>query len=99
MDPDIRRELDEIHSLAKDNHKMLRKIRRSQWTSTISTIIIWVAVLALPLYLYQAYFAPVISKISTLSGMSTTTTSTLLGIPSEASGELQNLVHFFTGNK
>jgi hypothetical protein len=91
MDPDIKEQLEEIHALAKDNHRMLRAIRRSQWMSFMSTIIIWLVVLALPLYLYQQYLAPIVQKISTTSGLSTTTTSGFLGLPSFSN--LGNLIN------
>jgi hypothetical protein len=91
MDPDIKEQLEEIHALAKDNHRMLRAIRRSQWMSIMSTIIIWLVVLALPLYLYQQYLAPIVQKISTTSGLSTTTTSGFLGLPSFSN--LGNLIN------
>jgi len=97
MDSELRRALDEIHALTEDNHRMLRSIRRSQRLSLLSTIIVWVVVLALPLYLYQAYLAPIIAKISSLSGVSTTTTSGFLGLPTSA--ELQNLIHSTSGGQ
>src|SRR3989344_5836388 len=31
MDPELKKEIAEIHALAKDNHRMLRAIRRDQW--------------------------------------------------------------------
>jgi len=97
MDPEMERELEEIHALAKDNHRMLRAIRRGQWFSFFSTVIIWVAVLALPLYLYQQYLQPIVAKFSALSGMSTTTTSGFLGLPSFA--DLQKLLNSYTAGK
>ena len=93
MDPEARHLLEETHALARDNHRMLRAIRRSQWVSLISTIIVWVVVLALPLYLYQEYFAPTIARISELSGMSTTTTTGLFGLPTSAG--VQKLINSF----
>lgn len=93
MDPDLRRELDEIHALVRDNHRMLRSVRRSQILSTVSTVIIWVIVLALPIYLYQQYLAPTIEKISNISGVSTTTTTSLFGLPS--SEEVQKLINAY----
>ena len=81
MDEETKRLLEETHALAKDNHRMLRAIRRGQFMSFISTFIVWVVVLALPLYLYQEYLAPTIAKISALSGVSTTTTTGLFGLP------------------
>jgi len=63
---------------------MLRAIRRGQVMSFISTLIIWIVVLALPLYLYQEYLAPTIDKISELSGVSASTTTGLFGLPSSS---------------
>ena len=91
MDPEIKQQLEEIHALAKDNHRMLRAIRRSQWLSFFSTIIVWIVVLALPLYLYQQYLEPIVTQISADSGMSTTTTSRFLGLPS--SEDIQKLIN------
>ncbi len=93
MDPEIKQQLEEIHALAKDNHRMLRSIRRSQRLSFLSTVVIWIVVLALPLYLYQQYLQPVIEKISADSGMSTTATSGFLGLPTfNEFGKLLNSV-------
>jgi len=94
MDPEIERQLEEIHALARDNHRMLRAIRRGQWMSFISTVIIWVVILALPIYLYREYLEPIVSKISEISGMSTTTTSGFLGVP--AFTDVGNLINSFT---
>jgi Trk-type K+ transport system membrane component len=91
MDPELKREIEEMHALVKDNHRMLRAIRRSQWLSFMSTVIIWIVVLALPLYLYQQYLAPIVANFSAASGMSTTTTSGFLGLPTSA--ELQKLIN------
>ncbi len=91
MNPELERTLDEIHALAKDNHRMLRAIRRSQWLSFFSTVIIWVVLLALPLYLYQQYVQPIIERISIASGMSTSTTSGFLGLPTSI--ELGKLIN------
>ncbi len=60
----------ETHALAKDNHDMLRAIRRDQWLGFVGRIIIWAIVLALPLYLYQQYLQPFVTKFSQASGIS-----------------------------
>jgi Ca2+/Na+ antiporter len=93
MDPEIRQQLEEIHALAKDNHRMLRAIRRGQWFNFFSSVVFWLAVLVIPLYLYQQYLAPTISKISEVTGVSTTTTSSFLGLPTFT--EIGNLVNSF----
>ena len=56
--PDIERELEEIHALAKDNHRMLRAIRRGQWMGLIFKIVFWTGLVLIPFYFYQAYVAP-----------------------------------------
>lgn len=91
MDPEIKFLVEETHKLTQENHKLLKAVRRSQWVTTISTIIIWVVVLALPVFLWQEYIAPTIEKFSALSKESTTTTSQLFGIPT--SGEVQKLLN------
>ncbi len=92
MDPETKRTLDEIHALAKDNHRMLRAIRRDQWFGFAGRIIIWIIVLALPLYLYQQYLEPIVSKFSTTPGA---TTTSMFGLPTTA--ELQKLLNSFQG--
>ncbi len=92
MDPELKRELEEIHALAKDNHHMLRAIRRHQWYGFVGKIIIWIVVLALPLYFYQQYLEPLVSQFSAIPGA---TTSGVFGIPTTA--ELQKLLSSFQG--
>ena len=72
MDPELKRLLEETHALAKDNHQMLRAIRRHQWYSFITTIVFWAVVLVTPIYLYQQYLQPLISKFSATTGVTTT---------------------------
>ncbi|OGG48539.1 hypothetical protein A3G63_03365 [Candidatus Kaiserbacteria bacterium RIFCSPLOWO2_12_FULL_52_8] len=90
MDPEIKRQLEEIHALSKDNHRMLRAIRRYQWASFFARIIIWTIVLLLPLYLYQQYLYPIVSKFSAAS---TTTTSNLFGLPTSV--DIQKLINSY----
>ncbi|MFZ3043923.1 MAG: hypothetical protein WA058_02335 [Minisyncoccia bacterium] len=92
MDPELKRTLDEIHALAKDNHDMLRAIRRDQWLGFIGRVIVWIIVLILPLYLYQQYLQPFVVKFSSSAGL---TTSGPFGFPTSA--ELQKLISSFQG--
>ena len=48
MDPELKRQLEEIHALTKDNHHMLRAIRRHQWYSFMSTVVFWLVILVTP---------------------------------------------------
>ncbi|MCX6787139.1 MAG: hypothetical protein NTY93_01275 [Candidatus Kaiserbacteria bacterium] len=93
MDSDIERQIEEIHALAKDNHRMLRAIRRGQWLSFLSTVIVWIVVLALPLFLYQQYLQPLITKFSA----SGTTTTGVFGLPTSA--DIQKLINSYTTGK
>src|SRR3989344_1950724 len=90
MDPELKRELDMIRALTKENHDMLRAIRRDQWLGFIGRVIVWIIVLALPLYLYQQYVQPIVSQFSTADAA---TTTSMFGIPTYA--ELQKLINFY----
>ncbi|MFZ2167262.1 MAG: hypothetical protein WAV50_00125 [Minisyncoccia bacterium] len=94
INPELKRELEQIHALAKDNHDMLRAIRRDQWFGFAGRVIIWIIVFALPLYLYQQYLAPFVEKFSSASGI---TTSGAFGFPTTA--ELQKLINSFKGGQ
>ena len=94
MDPEIKRQLDEIRALAKDNHDMLRAIRRHQWYGFFGTVLMWVIILAAPLYLYQQYLQPFVAKFTATSGV---TTSGPFGIPTSA--DLQKLINSFKGGQ
>lgn len=88
MDPELKKAVDEIHALAKDNHRMLRAIRRHQWYSFISTVIIWLVALALPLYLYQHYLEPIVSKFTAAPGGTT-------GFTLPTTADLQKLLNSY----
>lgn len=92
MDPELKRMLEETRALVKDNHQMLRTIRRHQWYSFIGKIIVWTFVLIVPLYLYQQYLQPLVAKFSPASS---TPTSGIFGFPTSA--ELQILLDSFRG--
>ena len=88
MDPELKQMIEETRALAKDNHRMLRAIRRDQWLGFVGRIIVWAIVLALPLYLYQQYLQPIVAKISATPGEFA---SGLLGFPTSA--EVQKLIN------
>ena len=88
MDPELKRQLEEIHALAKDNHQMLRAIRRDQWLGFIGRIIVWAIVLAIPLYLYQQYLQPLVAKFVPVAS---TSPAGMFGLPSSA--EVQKLLN------
>ncbi len=92
MDSELKRVLDETHALAKDNHRMLRAIRRDQLIGFFSKIIIWIVVLVLPFYLYQQYVGPIIAAFSPQSS-SATANPNVFGLPTTA--DFQNLINSY----
>lgn len=89
MDPEMKRSIDEIHALAKDNHDMLRAIRRHQWWNFITTVIFWLVVLIAPFYLYQQYVQPLVAKFQEPG----TVTSGGFKLPTSA--DVQKLINSF----
>ncbi len=90
MDPELKRSVDEIHALVKDNHDMLRAIRRHQWYGFLGSILFWAILIVTPLYLYQQYLQPFVAKFSATTGVST---SGPFGLPTSA--DLQKLINSF----
>ncbi len=90
MDPELKRLLEETNALAKDNHRMLRAIRRDQWIGFIAKVVFWIIVLALPLYLYQQYITPFIERFN--ATQSPTSTSPFW---TPSSVELQKLLNSY----
>lgn len=87
MDPEIKRQLEEIHALVKDNHRMLRSVRRHQLFGIVTSIVFWLVILIAPFYLYQQYVKPAIDKFSASPGAAT---SGLFNLPSSA--DIQKLI-------
>ncbi len=91
MDPELKRMLDETHSLAKDNHRMLRALRRHQLIGTFGKVVFWLLIFGGSAYWYQVYLQPLVAKFSTLGSPSAA--SDLFGLPTSA--ELQKLLNSF----
>jgi len=90
MDPEIKRELGEIHALVKDNHQMLRAMRRHQLFGMVVSIVFWLVLFITPFYLYQQYLQPLFAKFQTTNGSST---SGPFGLPTTA--EIEKLINSF----
>lgn len=95
MDPELKRLLEEMHALAKDNHRMLRAIRRDYWIGVAGKVLFWIIILALPLYFYQRYLQPLIDKFPAPTGVSANPGSFTL--PTTA--ELQKLLDSYKAGK
>lgn len=89
MDPEIKRQLEEIHALVKDNHVMLRTIRREHWFGVILKIVFWLVMIGVPLYYYQQYLQPLVAKFQATG----VPVSGPFGLPTSA--DLQKLINSF----
>ncbi len=89
---DIKTLLVEVHALAKDNHRMLRAIRRDAWFTFFGHLAIWVLVLVLPFYLYWRYGAPLLSRLEAATG-----SKVPLTLPSL--NDIQKLLDSYRANK
>jgi len=94
MDPDIKREMEEIHALAKDNHRLLRAMRRHQLFGMLITVVFWLAIIVAPFYLYQQYLQPLVAKFQATTD---SPTSGPLGLPTSA--DIQKLIDSFKAGK
>lgn len=57
MDPEQRQLLKETLALARENHRLLRAMRRNQLFWLILKIVIWAILIIAPLYLLQPYIS------------------------------------------
>lgn len=90
MDPEIKRQLEEIHALAKDNHRLIRAVRRHQLFGIVTSVVFWLVILAAPFYLYQQYLKPLVAKFQATTG---SPTSGPLGLPTTA--DIEKLINSF----
>ena len=85
MDPELKRLLEDTHALVKDNHRMLRAVRRHQIFSAFGKVIVWIVVILATALSYEAYVKPLIDTLhipglsAIESGALDTSTTTPLG--------------------
>ena len=91
MDPNSQK-LDEIHRLTKENNRMLHSMRRNAfWWGVIKILLYLGLLVALPLWLYATYLAPIVeSTMATMEQMQGTGTQTQLQFEN-----LQNMLKQF----
>jgi hypothetical protein len=75
MDPEAKRMLDDMYALVKDNHRMLRAVRRHQILDTFGKWILWGIILVAGAYSYFVYVQPLINGLH-IPGMSASQTAT-----------------------
>jgi hypothetical protein len=95
MDPELKHLVQETLALAKENHRLLRAVRRHQILDTFGKWIVWVVVFIVTGYSYVVYLQPIIDKFD-IPGLST--------MQSAASGSstttpLGKLINYFKAGK
>jgi hypothetical protein len=88
MTPEERHLLEETHALAKDNHHMLRSVRRHQLVMDFGKFAVWLVLIALAGYYYVFSLQPAIDKFQATGTFDIP--ASLLGLPTSA--ELQKLI-------
>ena len=90
MDPEIRRALDEIHALTKDNHRLLRAVRRHQILETFGRYVLWAVLILAAVYSYVVYVAPLVQRFS---ANPQSAASGIFGLPTSA--DIQKLINSY----
>ncbi len=88
MEPDLRTEFEELRALVRDNHRMLRRVRRHQILETFGHYALWVILILASAYAYMVYLRPLMQKFRTNPQAAA---QGILGLPTSA--DLQNLIN------
>lgn len=66
--------IEKTHRIVKENYEMLRAMRREAWIGFFIKIIVWLAILGVPVYLYFTFLQPFFSELqTTYEGVQTST--------------------------
>lgn len=90
MDPELRKELDALHALVRDNHRILRHVRRHQIYETFGHYALWIFIILASGYSYLVYVQPLIQKFQVNPQGAA---QSLFGLPTTA--DLQNLINSY----
>ena len=55
--------LEEIVRLTRENNRMLHAMRRNAFLSGLFRIVVWIALIVIPFWLYLQYLAPVLNSM------------------------------------
>jgi hypothetical protein len=62
-DDDHEELLERTYRISRENNKMLHSMRRSAFLGGIIKLIVWAALLGIPIWLYVQYINPVLSNV------------------------------------
>ena len=77
---ELERLVRETRTLAEDNNRLLRLMRRDALIGTILKVIIWLVVLGVPIFFLSSYLGPIRKS---LSGNAETAHPGVFGLPSK----------------
>ena len=95
MDPELKHLLEQTLALVKDNHRMLRAVRRHQIIDTFGKWILWLIVLVVAAYSDWVYLKPIVDQLH-IPGLSTTQ---LNGYASSTTTPMGKLINYFKAGK
>jgi hypothetical protein len=76
--------LRETYELAKENNRMLHKMRRNAFLGGILKLLIWTGFIVVPIWLYSVYLAPMVQDVQK-------TLNEVQGIGANTQGQLNGL--------
>ena len=76
--------LRETYELAKENNRMLHKMRRNAFWGGVLKVLIWTGFIVVPIWLYSVYLAPVVQDVQQ-------TLNQVQGAGAKAQGQLNGL--------
>ncbi|MFM2330661.1 MAG: hypothetical protein RLZZ26_168 [Candidatus Parcubacteria bacterium] len=94
MDPELKHLVQETLALAKENHRLIKAVRRHQLFETYGKWILWLIVILASVYSFQVYLRPLINTYSKVTGTSATGP---FGLPTSA--DIQKLIDSFKAGK
>ncbi|MBU6321557.1 MAG: hypothetical protein KGI78_03965 [Patescibacteria group bacterium] len=65
MSPEEKQQFEELHALVRDNHRLLRAVRRHQILEFYGKWIFWIIIILGGGALYLQYFQPIVSQFIT----------------------------------
>ena len=95
MDPEQKRLLEETHALVRENHRMLRSVRRHQIITDFGKFILWLIVLGIAAYYYFFSVKPVIDRYQATGIFDLP--AGLMGLPTSA--EIQKLIDSYKAGR
>ncbi len=81
--------------VAKQNHKILKRMERNALIGFVLKVLVWLIVLGVPIFFLSSYFGPLMSALSggAVKVSPTTPEERLLGLPSAA--QIQKFIDIY----